>query len=268
MIGKGERAYAYAKACGIIGKSFVGKRIEELAPLTRLSELDRLVFPEDPHNLPEKELIRDLEKRFIERYRESVLKIIQCYEKLPRFFTLLVQIRDPKSVSEGQNDQEYYTALWESMLELPKKDRRFIQRALHDEIMLRNAVWALRLRSYYNMKDDEIRRHLVSPWTGDAEFCLSHPLDNRQAWTSWHWAKFLNPPEELWTPDPRYFQNAVAEYLYHLAYRNFRSSLFSLETVFSYIKIKQFEEDLLTSISGGISLGMPARDVMALLEAA
>ena len=42
----GERAFAYAKACGIIGKSFIGKRISALGKLHSLNELDRLVFPE------------------------------------------------------------------------------------------------------------------------------------------------------------------------------------------------------------------------------
>ena len=75
MTGLGERAYAYAKACGIIGKSFVGKRIHLLEKAGSLSELDRMVFPDSSQNLPEKELLFDLEKRISERAVNSIISL-------------------------------------------------------------------------------------------------------------------------------------------------------------------------------------------------
>ena len=52
MLRSGERAYVYAKACGIVGKSFVGARIAALEPAGRLADLDRLVFPQSFRELP------------------------------------------------------------------------------------------------------------------------------------------------------------------------------------------------------------------------
>jgi len=87
----GERSYAYAKACGIIGKSFVGKRVRDLEKASRLSELDRMVFSADAKSLPEKELLRDLEKRIINREVNSIISIVECFSKPPEFFTLLIR---------------------------------------------------------------------------------------------------------------------------------------------------------------------------------
>jgi vacuolar-type H+-ATPase subunit C/Vma6 len=41
---------------------------------------------------------------------------------------------------------------------------------------------------------------------------------------------------------------------------------FSINSIFCYIKLKQFEEDLLTSITEGLGLGMAGKDVFNLLE--
>jgi vacuolar-type H+-ATPase subunit C/Vma6 len=159
---------------------------------------------------------------------------------------------------------------------LPKKDSGDIQKILSEEIALRNAVLALRMRRYYSMPPKEIREKFITikehdkahRFTGPAEASLALPLDQRADWTHWKWYRFLNPenPQEPWRADPRYFQNAAAEYLYRLARYSFRRSAFSLDSIFCFIKLKLFEEDLLTSVAEGLGLGISSRDVFSLLE--
>jgi hypothetical protein len=69
-------AYAYAKACGVLGKSFVGARVGRLAAPGRIAELDRLIFPEAPLDLPEKELARRLQRRIGERSVDRIVRVI------------------------------------------------------------------------------------------------------------------------------------------------------------------------------------------------
>ena len=90
-INNAEKSYAYSKACGIIGKSFVGKRIWKLESVGRLSELDRMVFPDTSRDLPEKELLVDLENRIISRAVHSIISIVNCFYDPPEFFTLLLR---------------------------------------------------------------------------------------------------------------------------------------------------------------------------------
>ena len=97
----GERAYAYAKACGIISKSFVGKRIHNLEGVSRLSELDKTIFPDAPENLPERELLVNIEGRIINRAVNSIIAIADCFSHPPEFLTLLIrsyEYADLKSV--------------------------------------------------------------------------------------------------------------------------------------------------------------------------
>ena len=348
MPGMGERSYAFAKACGIVGKSFIGKRAARLETVSRLSELDRLVFPSSARDLPEKELLVDLEDRIIERSVDSIIRIINGFSKPPKFLILLLRsyeytdlknalaaflegektipshtdigrfqtvrfdawpdiaamvkrsefrfLLDEKGVVQRELggvalpaalDRYYYSALWLSLSSLSRDDRHAAERILADEISLNNASWALRLRVYYKKPAAEVKLHLVDkPWAivnpgkkqprfrsktrslaQEAVQSLEFPLDNYAAWSAWRWKKFLNPEVSgtLWTADPRYFQNAASRYLARLARRYFRSQPFRLSTIFCYIKLKQFEEDVLTSSAEGLGMGMSGKEIITAL---
>ncbi|MDR0386464.1 MAG: V-type ATPase subunit [Treponema sp.] len=340
----GERAYAYAKACGIIGKSFIGSRLAALEPVSRLTELDRLVFPQSFRELPERELLIDLERRITGRSAKQIVSVVNSFARPPELLVRLLRsyeygdlksalaaiaageskapsftnlgrfgvvkfaaYPDIKAMTGGTEfdflasgalnedgagmafqtklDKHYYIALWESLYRLKRRDRAGIEALLSEEISLRNAVWVLRLRTYYRMTGDEVREKLIDvkfpsrgdgarrsanrcSLTADAEAALELPLDTRAPWAAWKRASFLNPGGgELWTADPRYFQNAASRYLYRLARHYFRRRPFSIDTAACFIKLKQFEEDLLTSIAEGLGIGMTGRDVFAMLEA-
>jgi vacuolar-type H+-ATPase subunit C/Vma6 len=330
----GERAYVYAKACGIIGKSFIGKRISALEGVSRLSELDRLVFPQASRDLPERELLADLENRIIGRSIKQIITIVDSYKKPPPLLRRLIRVyeygdlKSTLSALAGRGgkmpaftdigrfgtvnfkaypdlpamvkgtefefllqeklsddagsgvihlqiklDRHFYTSLWRDLLSLPKKDRFSAERILSEEISLRNVIWALRLRTYYGLPPEEVRNMIFSlpekkSLTEDAESSLSMALDNHADWERWKRISFLNPeiPGRPWRADPRVFQNAASEYLYRLARLSFRMRPFSIDTAFCFIRLKQFEEDILTSMAEGLGLGMLSRDVFDLLE--
>lgn len=355
MSRQGERAYVYAKACGVIGKSFVGSHIAGLEAAKRLTDLDRLVFPQSFRELPEKELLADLERRIVNNSVHQILAIVNSFAHPPEFLVRLLRsyeygdikaalsavagreagkpsftnlgrfgvvnfdaypdiaamirgtefeslvsqsIKDgePGMILQTKLDKYYYTALWESLYRLKRQDREGIELILGEEISLRNAVWALRLRTYYHLPGDEVREKLIdlefpSPkhgggnnhsanghstnshsmtgrsLTADAEASLKLPLDTYAPWASWKRAAFLNPPAgDTWRADPLHFQNAASRHLYHLAQRYFHRRPFSLDTAACLIKLKQFEEDLLTSLAEGLGIGMTSRDVFAMLE--
>ncbi|MDR3337637.1 MAG: V-type ATPase subunit [Treponema sp.] len=347
MLGAGERAYVYAKTCGIIGKSFVGKRIPQLVSVSRLSELDRLVFPNSFRDLPERELLVDLERRILNRSVKQILTIVNVYKKPPELLIRLLRayeyadlksalialaggetrapewtplerfstvhfeaypelkamlkstefefllkdspkpggmIPESGNVSDSEIDsigmqtkldRHYYTALWASLAKLSRYDREGIGKILEEEISLRNVVWALRLRMYYRMGSDEVRKHLVfiegkkgKSLAEDAAASLELPLDTYSAWDKWRRRTFLNKelPGESWTVDPRYFQNAASAYLYRMARLYFHRRPTSIDTAACFIKLKQYEEDLLTSMAEGLGLSIPSRDVFSLLE--
>ncbi|GHV60631.1 hypothetical protein AGMMS49587_02590 [Spirochaetia bacterium] len=339
MPGIGERAYLYAKDCGIIGKSFIGKRVPVLGQVNCLSDLDRLIFPLSGRELPERELLLDLEKRITRRSVKQIVTIVNSFFSPPELLVRLVRayeysdlksslsalvtgdaslpdftdikpfgtvkfkafpdlnamlggtefeflIQNTELSREGDPigaqialDCHYYTSLWKAMRVLPKYDRGAAERILSQEISLRNSIWVLRLRTYYGMDADEAGKHLMDimvkkgrgpeiSLAADARIALSLPLDTRSAWAGWKQERFLNPekPGQSWQADPRHFQNAASEHLYRMVLHAFRQKPFSIDAAFCFVKLKQFEEDLLISVAEGLGLGMSSRDVLALLE--
>ena len=351
MPGTGERAYAYAKACGIISKSFVNKRAGLLSNIDRLSDLDRLIFPAGSRALPEKELVKDIEKRINKRSKDAIIAVVNSFKKPPEFLKLLIRGWEFEDIKNALNtlselnsgtqhgreikkigftdlgrfgtvnfsawpdiekmlkktefeyllnlmgkgsffiqeelDRHYYNSLWKALCRLAKNDRKVSQKILAEEISLRNCVCALRLRTYYLLDRDEVKPHLIginkvkngSPLAADALVSLDFPLDNREIWTGWKREKFLNPApgfqkfegrQEIggdvpWKADPRYFQNKAALYLFRLAEKSFRFRLSSLDSIFCFIKVKQFEEELIMSHVEGISLGLSSGEVLSML---
>jgi len=341
MTSTGERAYTYAKACGIIGKSFISRRIASLNDVSRFSELDRLVFGLQARELPERELFSDLERRFSQRSVLALSSVLKSFREPPELFTILLQVyeySDLKTalslIAQGETsvkpvftslgrfgtihfeawpnakamlagtdivhcldryfkddgmggisaeyqgttletalDQHYYQKLWGCLKKLNRNDCRAAGHIIAEEIALRNCAWALRLRRYYDMNAGEVERHLVNIETApqlcrDALASLEFSLDNYNDWKKWKRLRFLNPAPQagFWRADPRHFQNATAGYLYHLALYNFRKRPSSLDSCFCFIKLKQFEEDLLTSYAEGLGMGMSGKDVLAMLE--
>jgi vacuolar-type H+-ATPase subunit C/Vma6 len=336
MPDRGKRAYVYAKACGIIGKSFTGAGLSRLRGLTRLSDLDRLIFPGGNKELPGYELLRNLENRITQRTVRQIISIAASYSKTPEPLNRLVRVYEYADVKSLLNhlgageaapplftpikpfgtvhwgaypdleamfretefewlagesleslagkenmllqarlDRQYYKLLWESLRRLAKTDRIAGEFILGEEISLRNCIWALRLRYYYDMDLEAGRAFLLNimlksgrSTAEDAEKVLDFPVDSFSPWKTWNRKVFLNPenPGELWKPDPRFFQNAVSRYLYRLTRRFFHRRPFSLDTAFCFMKLKQFEEDLLTSVAEGLGMGISGGDILKLLE--
>ena len=328
--------YVYAKACGIIGKSFVGKRIPSLSGIRSLSELDRLIFPDHHRDLPARELLADIENRIIGRTVRQIMTITGSYENPPELLILMLRSyeygdlkvclqhiaggkKEPPAISdigrfgtirfaafpnlkamlkntelkfllsqelkslkagmdiapvETKIDAFYYNCLIKSLTQLSAEDRQIAQKILSDEIALRNCTWALRLRTYYHKTAAETGKYLMdiklreTSLAEDAIESLEFPLDSRSSWHGWKWERFLNSEQASshWAADPRHFQNAASGYLYRLAMRCFHRSPMSISAVFCFIKIKQFEEDLLTSIAEGLALGLDSASVFRLLE--
>ena len=186
---------------------------------------------------------------------------------------------------ETKLDHHFYSALVGSLAQLSEEENEYAARLIADEICLRNCVWALRLRTYYQKTEAETVKYLMdfklsvanevygisqkrASLAAEAKTSLKFPIDVRLPWNGWRWERFLNPeePSVHWTCDPRHFQNAAAQYINHVAFHNFHSSPMSVSAIYCFIKLKQFEEDLLTSVAEGISLGMDSSSVFKLLE--
>jgi len=265
-----DNGFAYAKAGGIIGKSFLGKRRSLLSGLNSLSELDKLVFPHEHTEIHDKQLLSEFKRKIEKRTQDKILFIINSYAPRVNFLVLAYKGYKYNELMDGTElDRHYYQELLESFCELDEEDRGIAQNLIADEICIRNCLWALRLRSYYNMTGAQTKKYLLDlklhadifskkqSLAAKAKASLDFHLDIRQHWDGWKWEKFLNPQEDSkhWVLDPRHFQNSASLYLKNKAYHEFHSNPLTISAVYCFIKLMQYEEDLLISAAETIALG-------------
>ncbi|MDR3301750.1 MAG: V-type ATPase subunit [Spirochaetaceae bacterium] len=333
----GERAFVYAKSCGIIGKSFIEKRMSRLSAISSPHELENIVFPAEKND---KDDLDSLETKLIKRSIDAVRSVVGAFRSPPEILIILLRTYEYNDLKKalqaicagqataplwtdlrefstvhfeaypdlkamlkgtefsknlfllkeggvefGKNqhgdrlsallDRHYYMRLIAALSRVPKNDVLGARRLFSEEISLLNCALALRLRSYYGMNEAEIRAHLIggklqkggAALDRDACSSLSMGLDHLADWQDWRRKAFLNTEGggKYWKCSPRHFQNAASFYLYNIARRNLRCRPFSLDTACCFIRLKQFEEQLLTGIAEGAKLSIDAGEALKTL---
>jgi vacuolar-type H+-ATPase subunit C/Vma6 len=333
----GERAYVYAKACGIIAKSFLAQNAPLLLNIAGPADLEKLLFPSDAPAGAEGGIV-SLEKRIMERSVRQIITLLSVYKKPADFLVRILRsyeyadlkltlsaytsgdkvcppstglgafstvnfaaYPDLKAALAGTEfavllpeigefghprdlhplyealDRLYYTELTASLARVRKADVPVLRSLLREEVILSNIERAMRLRVYYDYRADEVLPYLIDtgsksrngnkvvPLAQAAIDMLEFELDNPADWNRWRYRRLLNreSPGVFWKLDPRAFQNAASVHLYNRARLAFRRHPFALDTLALFIKLKQFEEQILCSIAEASRLGIKAADVFA-----
>ncbi|MDR0540415.1 MAG: V-type ATPase subunit [Spirochaetaceae bacterium] len=173
---------------------------------------------------------------------------------------------------QAELEKAYWNYVYSALENTPFSDRVIITKMIHSEIALQNAVWALRLRVYYNFDAEETQRFFVRIKPAKnypsvdyaARQSLSYDTGHYAAWQHWKYASFLNPemPGQIWQADPRFFQNNAALYLTEMARKSFHRQPFTLDSAACFIYLKRAEERALTGISEALALGIPPAEVL------
>jgi hypothetical protein len=285
----------------MIARSFVEGRTDRLSAVSGMATFEDLVFGDSVSGGTDAAaVIEAIEKRLGEREQEAIAKIIKSfpYSKPPQFLQMLVEsdrltqaaigdaaVVDGEEGEESSNTQGissiarqnsvYYTALWHELEKTPLSDRRLITNIITEEICLKNAVWALRLRVYYLLPPEQIKPFLIMIKTeknkpslyADALKSLELDIEEEVQWHGWRFWKYVNKPvsSQYWKIDPRFFQNQASLHLYYLARKALRRSPFTLDTACCFIKLKQFEKEVLTSVAEAVRLGLTGADALEIL---
>jgi len=81
MDNSGVNAYIFAKANGILGKSFVNERVNLLFGRKNLAELWTLIFKSQPPMVPEVMLSQQIEENAFNRFINQYIKFLNLYDK-------------------------------------------------------------------------------------------------------------------------------------------------------------------------------------------
>lgn len=101
----GAGAYIFAKANGILGKSFTGKRAQKLFAAKSLGELWTLLFRSQPPMVPEVMLSQQIEEKAFSDFTNQFVQFISLYDKPEEV------LKDQLLMYDGENLKELGAAL-------------------------------------------------------------------------------------------------------------------------------------------------------------
>lgn len=267
-------AFCYAKASGILRKSFVGENADKLFEAKSLKELYSLIFGDEIPAVPEVMLAREIEKKAAERFERSAMELFGYFEKPAPILSAIFEYYEYENSGENnpEKDREEILNLWNAADKLHFSDRTSLEKLFKTVISLRNIIWAMRLRVYYNFTKEETAAHLV--YAGgkisekdilarEAWEILDKDPSSYDDWRKWKYAKVLNPHEEgtVWELDPSWVEHSVKLYLNSFYQRAFHKNPMSVTSFVAWFRIKQTELDYIRTAAEGLRLSVGSDEI-------
>jgi vacuolar-type H+-ATPase subunit C/Vma6 len=94
----GASVYVYAKASGMMARSFIGKKAHELFDVHSLQDLWTLVFKDEVPLVPEVMLARQIEKTAEERFIADYKMLVSCYDEPADVLVHLLRFYDYRNI--------------------------------------------------------------------------------------------------------------------------------------------------------------------------
>jgi hypothetical protein len=187
-----------------------------------------------------------------------------------RFSWLAEGDRRDLTMAKNRLDRQYYTELWKAAANLPADLRGTLPRVLRKEAELENIVWALRLRRYYGLRNDEIQGLLIDFRGVDAGRSAMEALgkrpDNKADWAGWEWESLVNEGSragEDWHLDVRHVEIEAKKRIFSDLLRAMHMELGSYVPLYAYFRIKEYETAAVFGVLEGIHLEAPADEIAA-----
>ncbi len=326
----GAGAYIFAKASGILGRSFVADRSKILFNQKNLQDLWSLIFRSHPPMIPEVLLARKIEvdskSRFIDQYTTLInsydnpdpLLVDQLYiyeaENLKEIGAALcngesecppiadigsfAQLKysawpNIKAITKGsifswydhvpqvheqqqmefKVDMQVIRHLWNSLENEKGEDYTALMKIYKTEYVVKNVVWALRLRLFYGMSNEEITENLIyvsdrpghaDPLAGPALKALELPLDDYNAWAESKFKDLINPHTEgvVWKINPSWIEKKSRIEVNRLALNVFHQYPMSVCSLIAWYKIKHFELNCIRTAVESLRLNISSEEAM------
>lgn len=326
----GAGAYIYAKANGILGKSFTVTRAHKLFEVKSLGELWTLIFRDQPPMVPEVMLSQQIEEKAFSNFISQYENFINCYDnpspvlidqlltyegenlkeigaalckgemKCPSLtkFKRLPSLNysawpDIKKITKGSAfswynkvpgiheqqemdfkiDIQICRHLWESALKEKGEAGEALLNLYKQEFIIKNIVWVLRLRLFYNMKNEDIIKNLIyvtnkpgpsDPVAAPALKILDWPLDEYEVWSNWRYSNLVNPHEDgqIWQIDPVWIERKNRLEINRKATKLFHQFPGEPASLIGWYKIKEFELSCIRTAVESIRLNVNSEEAM------
>ena len=326
----GAGAFIYAKANGILGKSFTANRAHKLFEVKSLGELWTLLFRTQPPMVPEVMLSQQIEEKAFSTFISQYENFINCYDKpspvlIDQLLTYegenlkeigaalckgemkcpsLTKFKrlpslnysawpDIKKITKGTAFSWYNTVpgsheqqemdfkidiqicrhLWESALKEKGEAGEALLNLYKQEFVIKNVVWVLRLRLFYDMKNEDIIKNLIyvtdkpgrsDPVAAPALKILDWPLDEYEVWSTWRYSELVNPHEDgqIWQIDPIWIERKNRMEINRKAAKLFHQFPSEPASLIGWYKIKEFELSCIRTAVESIRLNVNSEEAM------
>ncbi len=177
--------------------------------------------------------------------------------------------RKPLWEVEFHLDEDYYRKLWEEIQALDKKEESILRPAFLTELRLLNLLWALRLRYYYRIEEEEaLERLFLRDKVGlgkEIKELYQLPLDEGSPWQNWRygWLVAITPEGQV---DPAPANWRVSKRLYLLYRKIFYHRPFTLAAIYGFYRMKEYEVRLIHTLTEGIQIGVTETAIRELVE--
>lgn len=326
----GAGAYIFAKANGILGKSFTGKRAQKLFAAKSLGELWTLLFRSQPPMVPEVMLSQQIEEKAFSDFTNQFVQFISLYDKpeevlkdqllmydgenlkelgaalckgepkcpavisLKNYSSLnYAAWPDIKKITKGSPfswynkvpgiheqqeldfkiDIQICRHLWDAATRQKGEAGEALLKLYRQEFIIKNIVWVLRLRLYYNMKSEDIVKNLIyvtdkpghsDPIAAPALKILEWPLDEYEVWSNWRYASLVNPyePGTVWQIDPIWIEKRNRVEINRKAAMLFHQFPGEPASLIGWYKMKEFELSCIRTAVESIRLNVNPEEAM------
>lgn len=330
MDSSAAKSYIYAKASGLIGKSFTGERTSLLFGVKTMGELWTLIFNSQPPMLPEVLLARQIEAEAFNRLVSQYVYFLNQFDKRQKILELPLMLFDSdnlktvgaalcagerdcpylcdlgefsqfnfaawpdiEKITEG-SDFSWYNKIpdiheqqkndyridiqtvrnfWNQLHTLSGDDFTIVINLFKTEYILKNIVWALRLKINYQMPKEDIIRNLIyvtdspskeDPIAAPALAILDKETDVWEQWANWRYASLLNPHTtgEIWSVDPSWVEGMGRIKFTKMARRAFHQNPMSVSSMIGWFKVKAFELSCIRTAVESLRLGISHEEAM------
>ncbi len=265
-------AFCYARAAGLLKKSFLKERASLLFAQESLADLWDLLFNEPAPLVPETMLARQIEEKALDNFLTQYNSFMSQFDCPPSILTDKLKLFET-DYTDPDADLELLRQNWKAIEHCHGTDREGHEKLFLDEYVIKNIIWALRLRLYYEMPDDQIISKLFyvtekadknDPVAGPAIKVLGFDINKYSDWENWKYAKFLNPHDsgELWCVDPVWIERKYTGYQAKLADHIFHHYTMQDAALAAWFKLKSYELTCIRTAVEGLRLKISGQEAM------
>ena len=180
---------------------------------------------------------------------------------------------EEQQMLEFKLDLQLLRENWKAIKACRGEDREGHKKLFLDEFIIKNIIWALRLKLYYEMPDEQIIQNLFyvtdnpdkkDPVAAPAIKVLGYDVNKYEDWAKWEYAKYLNPyePGEVWCVNPVWIERRYLSHQAKLAEQIFHQYVMEDAALAAWFKIKNYELTCIRTAVESLRLNINSGEAM------